>query len=115
MCFSSVRKRIGYRSRGQKKSASHVRCPSAIIKLESISGEILLNQEKVEVDIKSYYDFSSTNQGTFHCTLGVAPEAIQLVNNYNAAHGTSYELLPDDSYTLGGLTYTQGTIKFLRN
>lgn len=79
-----------------------------IIKLESISGEILLNQEKVEVDIKSYYDFSSTNQATFHCALSVAPEAIQLVNEYNAAHGTSYELLPDGSYTLGELTYTAG-------
>ena len=81
---------------------------AAIVKLESISGEILLNQEKVEVDIKSYYDFSGTNQSTFHCTLSVAPEAVQLVNDYNAAHGTSYELLPDDSYTLGGLTYSAG-------
>ncbi len=45
---------------------------AAIVKLESISGEILLNQEKVEVDIKSYYDFSGTNQSTFHCTLSVA-------------------------------------------
>ena len=34
----------------------------------------VLNQEKVEVDIKSYYDFSGTNQSTFHCTLSVAPE-----------------------------------------
>ena len=52
--------------------------PAAIVKLESISGEILLNQEKVEVDINSYYDFRGTNQTTFHCTLSVAPEAVDV-------------------------------------
>ena len=41
---------------------------AAIVKLESISGEILLNQEKVEETLKSYYDFSGTNQSTFHCS-----------------------------------------------
>ena len=64
----------------------------------------------LNVNVPMNLSSCDSNRWNFNCSLDESQNS-QLVASYNASNGTSYEVLPDNSYSISGLGFTKGNFQ----
>ena len=82
---------------------------SPIISFSQKENTAMMIYKSLDVSIPLTIRNCDANKWDISCTLDAA-DNVQAAANYNTKHGTHYDLLPDDAYTLDHLAFSKGSL-----